>query len=63
MTIEHEIIIGRSGTGMSISPQFLQSLLSSQGEEHKGRFHFQIFDVGESCEEITAESSGNEYLS
>ncbi len=45
MTIEHEIIMGPSGIGMRISPQFLQSLLSSQGEDHKGRFHFQIFDV------------------
>ncbi|MDA8376075.1 MAG: hypothetical protein M0Z50_03175 [Planctomycetia bacterium] len=63
MTIEHEIIMGPSGTGMRISPQFLQSLLSSQGEDHKGRFHFQIFDVGESSEEIVAELSGKEDLS
>lgn len=63
MTIEHEIIIGRSETGMSISPRFLQTLLSSRGEEHKGRFHFQIFDVGESYEEIAAELSGKEELS
>ncbi len=63
MTIDHEIIIGPTGTGMSIPPQFLQSLLSSQGEEHKGRFHFEIFDVGESSKEIVAELSGKEDLS
>jgi hypothetical protein len=62
MTIEHEIIIGPSGTGMS-SSQLLQSLLSSQGEEHKGRFQFQISMLENPSEEISAELSGNEDLS
>ena len=68
MNIEHEIIIGRSGTGMSIST-FLESLQNhpagyrNHGEEHQKRFRFQILDVGESCEEIVAELSGKEKLS
>jgi hypothetical protein len=60
MTMEHEIIIGRSGTGMSMSPQFLQSLLLSLSED-KG--HLLVFDIGKSSEEITAELPGKEDLS
>jgi hypothetical protein len=58
--LEHEIIIGQTGTGMSMSPQVLQSLLPSLSGD-KG--HFLVFDIGKSCEETVAVLSRKEDLS